>query len=64
LHRRHIHYLNSGDWVESLTAIVEHYDGRYELVEFSKFIQDYPMTTTSKVASTPELVELADYIEA
>ncbi len=59
-----IHYLNSGDWVESLTAIVEHYDGRYELVEFSKFIQDYPMTTTSKVASTPELVELADYIEA
>ncbi|MFA5265040.1 MAG: UDP-2,3-diacylglucosamine diphosphatase, partial [Opitutaceae bacterium] len=28
-----IHYLNSGDWVESLTAIVEHYDGRFEMVD-------------------------------
>jgi UDP-2,3-diacylglucosamine pyrophosphatase LpxH len=25
-------YLNCGDWVESLTAIVEHNDGRFELV--------------------------------
>ena len=23
-----IHYLNSGDWVESLTAVVEYWDGR------------------------------------
>jgi len=28
-----VHYLNSGDWIESLTAIVEHWDGRYELLE-------------------------------
>jgi UDP-2,3-diacylglucosamine pyrophosphatase LpxH len=32
-----IHYLNSGDWVESLTAIVEHYDGRFELVSYKEF---------------------------
>ena len=25
-------YLNTGDWVESCTAIVEHHDGRLELV--------------------------------
>jgi diacylglycerol kinase family enzyme len=31
-----VHYLNSGDWVESLTAIVEHWDGRYELIEFAR----------------------------
>ncbi len=37
-----IHYLNSGDWVESLTAIVEHWDGRYELVSFADFIREYP----------------------
>lgn len=37
-----IHYLNSGDWVESLTAIVEHWDGRFELVDFARFVQDYP----------------------
>jgi UDP-2,3-diacylglucosamine pyrophosphatase LpxH len=42
-----IHYLNSGDWVESLTAIVEHWDGRYELIEFSQFVQQYPMARES-----------------
>jgi len=34
-----IHYLNSGDWVESLTAIVEHRDGRMELIRYSDFIK-------------------------
>ena len=33
-----IHYLNSGDWVESLTAILEHHDGRMELVEYKEFM--------------------------
>jgi UDP-2,3-diacylglucosamine pyrophosphatase LpxH len=27
-----IHYLNTGDWVESNSAVVEHWDGRLELV--------------------------------
>jgi hypothetical protein len=34
-----IHYLNSGDWVESLTAIIEHHDGRMELVRYAGFIE-------------------------
>lgn len=34
-----VHYLNSGDWVESLTAIIEHYDGRMELVEYTDFMR-------------------------
>jgi len=34
-----IHYLNSGDWVESLTAIIEHTDGRMELVQYDSFIK-------------------------
>ena len=38
-----VHYLNSGDWVESLTAIVEHWDGRYELVNFSDFLREFPL---------------------
>ncbi len=33
-----VHYLNSGDWVESLTAIIEHHDGRLELVRYKEFI--------------------------
>jgi UDP-2,3-diacylglucosamine pyrophosphatase LpxH/glycosyltransferase involved in cell wall biosynthesis len=33
-----VHYLNSGDWVESLTAIVEHHDGRMELIYYKDFL--------------------------
>jgi UDP-2,3-diacylglucosamine pyrophosphatase LpxH len=32
-----IHYLNSGDWVESLTGIVEHDNGNLELFSFDDF---------------------------
>jgi len=32
-----IHYVNSGDWVESLTAIVEHDDGRLEVIGYKDF---------------------------
>lgn len=32
-----IHYLNSGDWVESLTALVEHKDGRMEVFGYKEF---------------------------
>ena len=38
-----LHYLNSGDWVESLSAIVEHSNGRMQLVYFRDFVSDYPM---------------------
>ena len=27
-------YVNCGDWVESCTAVVEHYDGRLEIIEW------------------------------
>jgi len=29
-----IEYMNDGDWVESCTALVEHHDGRWEIVEW------------------------------
>ena len=29
-----IHYLNSGDWVESCTAIAEHHDGSFEIIRW------------------------------
>ena len=38
-----IHYLNSGDWVESLTAIVEHHDGRFELINYVDFLRNFPL---------------------
>jgi hypothetical protein len=36
---REIHgitYVNDGDWVESCTALVEHLDGRLEILEWAK----------------------------
>lgn len=38
-----VHYLNSGDWIESLTAVVEHYDGRFELLDYVSFLREFPM---------------------
>jgi UDP-2,3-diacylglucosamine pyrophosphatase LpxH len=29
-----IHYINCGDWVESCTALVEHHDGRFEIIRW------------------------------
>lgn len=32
-----VRYLNSGDWVESNTALVEHADGRFEILHYEDF---------------------------
>jgi UDP-2,3-diacylglucosamine pyrophosphatase LpxH len=40
-----VHYLNCGDWVESCTAIVEHADGRLELVH-------WPASSTGQIRPT------------
>jgi UDP-2,3-diacylglucosamine pyrophosphatase LpxH len=31
-----IHYVNCGDWVESCTAVAEHFDGRLEIIVWTK----------------------------
>ena len=35
-------YLNTGDWVESCTALVEHHDGRLQLIEWAA-LNNFPM---------------------
>jgi len=30
-----LHYINCGDWVESCTAVVEHFDGRFEVIRWT-----------------------------
>jgi UDP-2,3-diacylglucosamine pyrophosphatase LpxH len=35
-------YCNDGDWVESLTALVEHADGRLEIIDWSNAKRDSP----------------------
>ncbi len=32
-----VHYLNSGDWVESMTAILEYHDNRFEVINYHEF---------------------------
>ena len=32
-------YANDGDWVESLTALVENYDGTLEIIDWSEKIK-------------------------
>jgi predicted phosphodiesterase len=29
-------YMNDGDWVESCTALVEHHDGRWEIITWTQ----------------------------
>jgi UDP-2,3-diacylglucosamine pyrophosphatase LpxH/glycosyltransferase involved in cell wall biosynthesis len=48
-----IHYLNSGDWVESLTAIIEHHDGRMELVQHDEFLKSLRKTTENLTVASP-----------
>ncbi len=48
-----IRYLNSGDWVESLTAIVEHHDGRMELIEYESF-----MAARAAMVAEPALAQV------
>jgi UDP-2,3-diacylglucosamine pyrophosphatase LpxH len=31
-----LQYINTGDWVESCTAVVEHHDGRLELIKWRR----------------------------
>ncbi len=31
-----IHYINTGDWVESCTAVVENFDGQFELIQWGE----------------------------
>jgi UDP-2,3-diacylglucosamine pyrophosphatase LpxH len=52
-----VHYLNSGDWVESLTAIVEHYDGRLELLDFNEFVRRFPLDDDATDAADPIVAE-------
>jgi UDP-2,3-diacylglucosamine pyrophosphatase LpxH len=40
-------YMNDGDWVESCSALVEHYDGRWEIVYWNTRTDDVATTDTS-----------------
>jgi UDP-2,3-diacylglucosamine pyrophosphatase LpxH len=47
------HYLNSGDWVESMTAILEHDDGRFEVITYHDFCERTNRQPKGPAKSTP-----------
>ncbi len=51
-----VHYLNSGDWVESLTALVEHHDGRFEVLPYAEFRRRLQAAMAARRPPRPDLV--------
>ncbi|MDP2734076.1 MAG: UDP-2,3-diacylglucosamine diphosphatase, partial [Hoeflea sp.] len=52
-----IRYINTGDWVESCTAVVEHSDGRIEIIDWSRRIPQQAGLAPKSVA--PEQIARA-----
>jgi UDP-2,3-diacylglucosamine pyrophosphatase LpxH len=46
-------YANDGDWVESLTALVEHADGRLEILDWSEPAQRLGLEPRARTAAPP-----------
>ena len=54
-----IRYVNCGDWVESCTAIVEHADGRLEIVTWTGDEDVKRPLAPSELESVEEAAEIA-----
>ena len=42
-----IRYLNSGDWVETLSALTEDENGKWDIVYYTDFVSQYPDNTSA-----------------
>ena len=49
-------YINDGDWVESCTALVEHHDGRLELIDWAALNRLSFFTPVARPAAVREVV--------
>ena len=45
-----VHYYNDGDWVENCSALVEHFDGKLELIYWKDIIETYEGSQLSSPA--------------
>jgi UDP-2,3-diacylglucosamine pyrophosphatase LpxH len=52
-----VRYLNCGDWVESCTALVEHADGRIELLDGLAFLQTRDEARAARIAAAVAAAE-------
>ena len=44
----HIHYLNSGDWVETMSALVETQEGEWKILYYNEWAQQQPKATVQQ----------------
>ncbi|MCX5493544.1 UDP-2,3-diacylglucosamine diphosphatase [Kaistia dalseonensis] len=51
-----VRYINTGDWVESCTAIAEHHDGRLEILRWSVIAKDLPYIVDEEQESEADQV--------
>ena len=56
-------YCNSGDWVESCTALVEHFDGRLELIDWIHRWELDPLTGRAAAVAESD-IEAAALVDA
>jgi predicted phosphodiesterase len=47
-------YMNDGDWVESCTALVEHHDGRWEIVTWTREKDNVGINNSSSSHERPK----------
>jgi UDP-2,3-diacylglucosamine pyrophosphatase LpxH len=52
-----VRYINTGDWVESCTAVIEHHDGRFEIVRWVDDVERKLATGQPAAASLPAPLE-------
>ncbi|MEZ5840028.1 MAG: UDP-2,3-diacylglucosamine diphosphatase [Hyphomicrobiales bacterium] len=56
IHDEHgVRYMNTGDWVESCTAIIETHDGRFEIIRWTEKVE----TVTGHEAARPRALSAA-----
>lgn len=53
--KQSILYLNSGDWVETMSALVEHTDGRWDIIYYEDLVREEQAIEYAGNKPTPEL---------
>jgi len=49
-----IHYLNSGDWVESMTALVEDFEGNWKVLKYEDWLVEYNKSNFTELQISPK----------
>jgi len=56
-------YVNTGDWVDSLTGVVEHMDGSLEIIRWLELKARLP-TITAPIFKEPKSAIINEFLES